>query len=79
MSNKITIPAPTIECQVVISGMSNKTMNLVIPEDLNLTMNLLIAALNRVNQARQQKKETPLIEIAKLGPSALDLVNGGKR
>jgi len=80
MSNKPNITAPTVKAQIIVQGMSNGGLNIAGTGNIDLDLDLLFAAMHGLHQQRkQQTKGPPLIEVAKLGPSALDLVNGGKR
>jgi len=80
MSNKPNITTPTVKAQIIVQGMSNGGLNIAGTGNIDLDLDLLFAAMHGLHQQRkQQTKGPPLIEVAKLGPSALDLVNGGKR
>ncbi len=77
MSNQPKIPAPTIEAEVVIHALSNRTLQIGIPDNLDLAMDMLLAAMNNLHQARK-KKDKPLIEPVGLGAAAMDVMNDGR-
>ena len=78
MSNQPIVKAPTVEAEIVIRAMSNKTLQIAVPDDHNLTIDMLLAAMNNVHQANK-KREKPLIEVPSLGAAALNVMNGGRK
>ena len=79
MSNAPKVPVPTVKAQIIVQGMSNVGLNIAGTGNIDLDLDLLFAAMHGFHNQRKQQTKPPLIQTVDLGPSALDLVNGGNR
>ena len=76
MSNIPKAPAPVVNCQVIIQGMSNGSLNIAGTGDFDLDLTLVLAAAASLNNERKKQTKKPLIEVPDMGAAALSVVQG---
>ena len=77
MSNRVDVPAPKPEFQIVITKFTNNQVNIAVPDDLEVALDLAIFGMKMIQDMKRQKPKS-MIEVPNLKNAAADYMKASR-